>query len=341
MFLRRWLGLGAAAIVPAGMVDRASAATVSPAGTPQSTVRLQVPPEPVATTVAAPEPMATSQGGVCIEPSIASPCGCLDPSSQVCCDDEICTGVCTASDGCCTVSSDTTDAGRGEVCGDHCCHPHLEPADADYSECCDGSCCAGHCYGEDLCCPVEQFCPGLIEDRCCAAGERCCSADSTGNRCIPGGEGSCCAVDECVAAADACYVTCDAGFCRQHVCNDGAICCPGGVNGFSCVAGNCCGDADCAAGEICIDGSCAMVECQVDGDCTEGDACTTATCQGGSCSYAPLCAGDCAVCVDGVCSTDDTLCGLCGMCNAGHCTPVVCPTGYSCYELTGECLGIA
>ena len=341
-FLRRMVGLGIAAMATGRVAQQATAEPAPVPGTPHSTVHLLEPSEPAALPSKTPGPTAVSADGLCIEPSIASVCGCLDPNSQVCCRDEVCTGVCTARDGCCAVSSDTTVAGRGEVCGDHCCHPHLDVAHAGYSECCGDQCCAGHCYGEDLCCPVDQFCAGAIEDRCCAADERCCGAGTTGNVCIPGGADSCCAVDECVVTADACYVSCEAGFCRQHVCNDGAVCCAGSANGFACVAGNCCGDIDCAASAVCRDGVCtALVECTVDDDCTGGDACSTATCTDGSCSYAPLCVGDCAICVDGMCSTDDTLCGLCGRCDAGVCTPVVCPAGYSCFTATGECLGIA
>jgi hypothetical protein len=144
-----------------------------------------------------------------------------------------------------------------------------------------------------------------------------------------------------VAEANACYVSCEAGFCRQHICDDSAFCCPDASGNVSCVDGNCCTDADCGAGEACVTGICTAVECFVDGDCTAGDACSVATCQDGACNYAPLCEGECATCADGVCSTDDSICGLCGTCDAGTCTPVVCPDGYTCYDVTGECLGIA
>ena len=107
------------------------------------------------------------------------------------------------------------------------------------------------------------------------------------------------------------------------------------------MAGDCCSDADCASGEACLGGYCTAVECFVDTDCVDGDACSIATCQEGVCSYAPLCEGECATCSEGVCSTDDSICGLCGTCDGGICTPVACPEGYSCYDVTGECLGIA
>jgi hypothetical protein len=339
-FLRRLFGLGAAAAATGGLADRAMAAPITKLGTPNSTVPLQEPSEP--TLPSEPSLGARDQSsGICVEPLQASECGCLDPATQLCCQDEICTGVCTAKDGCCNVSTDKTVIERGETCGDHCCHPHLDPSHTNYSECCDASCCAGHCYGEHLCCPVAQYCPGTVSDLCCGEDERCCGAGTDGNVCIPGDDGSCCGVEDCAADADACYVTCDAGFCHQHVCDDGAVCCPDSSGAVSCVTGNCCTDADCGAGEACLGGICTAVECFVDGDCTGGDACSIATCQDGACSYAPLCEGECATCSEGVCSTDDSLCGLCGTCDAGTCTPVVCQDGYSCYDLTGECLGIA
>lgn len=339
--MRRLLGVGTAIAATGSTAGRSLAASVSDAVAPQSTTYLQ---EPGEFGGSAPPPQQTIavQDAICIAPLIEADCGCLDPNSEVCCQDAVCSGVCTVADGCCNVSTDTTVAERGEICGDHCCHPHLDPTNTAYSECCDNSCCAGHCYGEDLCCPVDHFCPGKVDDRCCAEGERCCGAGTSGNVCIPGGEDSCCTVDDCVIAAGACYVSCDAGFCRQHICNDGALCCSDGVGGVACVAGNCCGDADCGAGEICQAGQCTTsVECLSDGDCTAGGACSIGACHDGACVYAPLCPGDCATCADGVCSTDDTICGLCGACNAGTCAPVVCPDGYTCYAATGECLGIA
>ncbi len=340
-FVRRLLGAGVAVFATSRTAERSLAAPVAETAEPQSTVRLQEPGE-LGVSTQAPEQTIAVQDGICIAPLIESDCGCLDPNSEVCCQDAVCSGVCTAADGCCNVSTDTTVVERGELCGDHCCHPHLDPADPGYSECCDNSCCAGHCYGEDLCCPVDLFCPGTIEDLCCSADERCCGADSADNICIPAGEGSCCGVDECTVEAGACYVSCDAGFCRQHICNEGAVCCPGSAGGVSCVPGDCCSDADCAAGEVCHAGYCsAAVECLVDTDCIAADTCIIATCQDGACVFAPLCPGDCATCADGVCATDGTMCGLCGACNAGVCAPVVCPEGYTCFDATGECLGIA
>lgn len=341
-FVRWCFGIGAATAVAGHLNDRALAAPVQSDNASTPPVRLQQPGEPRIPVASPANPTAPTQNEMCIEPLIAAVCGCLDPNSQVCCEEAVCTGVCTMADGCCALSNDQSMIERGEICGDHCCHPHLDPTHADYSECCDGNCCAGHCYGEDLCCPVDRFCPGLSSDRCCTEDERCCGAGTTGNSCIPNGNDSCCGIDECVAAAGACYVSCDAGFCRQHICNDGAICCPDSAGGVGCIVGNCCSDTDCAAGEICQNSSCtATVECMTDTDCTAEGACSMGTCQDGSCQYAPRCPGECATCLDGICSTDTTLCGLCGACDAGVCTPVVCPDGYSCYAATGECLGIA
>lgn len=341
-FLRRAFGVGTAALGGLAAESALAGPIVTP-GVPNSTVPLHEPSEP-GSPVAVPASTTNTPSdpnAICLEPLQTSECGCLDPATQLCCQDAICTGVCTDKDGCCNVSSDKNQTSRGEVCGDHCCHPHLDPANSDYSECCDQSCCAGHCYGENLCCAVDRFCPGAGSDLCCDADERCCGAGTANNACIPGGEGSCCSVDDCAATADACYVSCDAGFCRQHICSADAVCCADGTGNVACVAGNCCGDGDCAAGEACLAGTCATVECLSDGDCAAADACSVATCSNGACHSAPLCAGACATCADGICSTDDTLCGLCGACNAGACVPVTCPDGYACYEATGECLGIA
>jgi hypothetical protein len=340
VFLRRLFGVGAAAAVAGPTVDDARADQRAIAAAPGSTVPLHEPSEPSAP----PAPPAVAQqpeDAICPEPLQSTACGCLDPNTQTCCQDEICTGVCTAADGCCNVSSDINLVARGEVCGEHCCHPHLDPSHVDYSECCDQTCCAGYCYGENLCCAVDRFCPGTVEDRCCGENERCCGADTDVNVCIPAGEGSCCGVDECVADASACYVSCEAGFCRQHICDADAFCCVDSAGVPACVAGNCCSDSDCAAGEACLDAVCTAVECFVDADCSEGDACQVATCMDGACNYAALCAGECATCAEGVCATDDTLCGPCATCDAGICSPVVCPDGFMCYEGTGECLGIA
>ena len=147
-FLRRLFGVGAAVAVSGGAAERAMAAPITSPGTPNSTVPLQEPTEPTAPQNSSVGQSQTESAAICLEPLVATDCGCLDPATQTCCQDDICTGECTAKDGCCTVSADKTVAERGEVCGDHCCHPHLDPAHADYSECCDNSCCAGHCYGE-------------------------------------------------------------------------------------------------------------------------------------------------------------------------------------------------
>lgn len=343
-FLRRMFGVGAAVAVSGTIADQTLAAPIAVPGTPNSTVPLQEPSEPtVPSNVLAPNQTSTQTGdsGICVAPLISTDCGCLDPKTQNCCQDEICSGTCTAKDGCCNVSSDKTVADRGEVCSDHCCHPHLDPSNANYSECCGTSCCAGHCYGEDLCCPVNQFCPGTNGDLCCGAGELCCGAGTESNICIPGGAGACCGLADCAVESGACYVGCEAGFCHQHYCDDGAVCCDDGAGGVACAAGDCCNDAGCGAGQACLGGYCTAVECFGDGDCTAGDACSVATCQDGVCNYAALCEGECMVCSDGACVTDDSICGLCGTCDGGTCTPVVCQDGYSCYDQTGECLGIA
>ena len=337
-FLRRLFGVSAAAVVGAGAIQGTLAAPGLGSG-PNSTDPLREPSEPTAP----PQILQTKpeQDVICLEPLIESDCGCLDPETQTCCQDAVCTGLCTAKDGCCNVSTDSSDPTRGEVCGDHCCHSHLDPGNASYSECCDSTCCSGHCYGENLCCPVASFCPGTVTDLCCGGSERCCGAGTSANACIPGGDDSCCAVDECALDAGACYVSCEVSVCRQHYCNDGAVCCADAAGAPICAAGDCCNDANCGVGEACLGGYCAAVECFVDGDCTGADACTLATCSSGSCSYAPACEGECATCDGGICSTDDSLCGLCGTCDAGTCTPVGCPEGFSCYAETGECLGIA
>lgn len=336
--LRRLFGVGAATVAGARTIESTLAAPARADSGSGTILPLQEPDEPNLPTeqpVSSTVPQA-GDDGTCPEPLEASDCGCLDPATQMCCQDQLCTGVCTPKDGCCNVSTDRTLTTRGEVCGDYCCHPHLDPSDADYSECCDQSCCAGHCYGENLCCPVDQFCPGASEDLCCGTGERCCGAGTESNACIPAGVNSCCGVDDCPLEDGACSVSCDANFCRQHICAEGAVCCTN-----ACVTGNCCGDGDCAADQACLAGVCTTVECFTDSDCITADACSVPTCNAGTCSYVPLCPGECSTCTDGVCSTDDTLCGLCGTCEAGTCTPVVCPDGYSCYEETGECLGIA
>ncbi len=337
-FVRRLLGAGAAAVIGGGSI-RGGLAAQAPAGTPSSTEPLREPSEPVSPTQVVQSLAAEAE--ICVEPLVETDCGCLDPATQTCCQDAICTGRCTSKDGCCNVSTDQTDTTRGEVCGDHCCHPHLDPGNANYSECCDNACCAGHCYGENLCCPVASFCPGIDNDLCCAAGELCCGAGSNANTCIPGGAGACCSVTDCALEPGACYVTCEIGVCRQHVCADGAVCCANAAGAPICVTGNCCNDANCGVGEACLGGVCTAVECFVDADCAGADACTLATCSNGACSYSPACPGACATCSEGVCSTDDTLCTLCETCDAGTCIPVECPDGYSCYAETGECLGIA
>jgi hypothetical protein len=335
-FLRRLFGVGAAAAVGGGTIQGTLAAPVLGEG-PTSTDVLHEPSEPVAPRTL-PQPQS-SQDDICLEPLVETECGCLDSATQSCCQDAVCTGICTGEDGCCDVSSDLTDTTRGEVCGDHCCHPHLDPTNASYTECCDSTCCAGHCYGENLCCPVASFCPGTVTDLCCADGELCCGAGTDANVCIPGGV--CCSVDDCTAEPNACYVSCDAGVCHQHYCTDGAVCCADEAGAPGCVAGNCCNDANCGVGEACLNGLCTAVECYTAADCTEADACTLATCTDGACVYSPACAGECATCADGICSTDAALCGLCGTCDGGACIPVECPEGYSCYAETGECLGIA
>lgn len=338
VFLRRLFGMGAATVVGGSTIQDSLAAPIF-GDAPNSTVTLHEPTEPKGQP-AAPQSRA-AQDDVCLEPLVDTECGCLDPETQTCCQDAICTGVCTEKDGCCNVSSDLTDTTRGEVCGDECCHPHLMPTDSNYSECCDDTCCAGHCYGENLCCPVANFCPGTETNLCCGADELCCGAGTASNTCIPGGAGACCSVDDCVKEPDACYVSCEVGVCRQHFCADGAICCSDASGLPICTAGNCCTDADCGVGEACVGGHCTAVECRSDADCAQTDACLLGTCLDGACSYAPACEGECATCTDGICSTDDTLCGLCGTCDGGTCIPVECPAGFSCYPETGECLGIA
>lgn len=338
-FLRRLFGVGAAASVGGAKIQGTLAAPIV-AGGPKSTIALHEPTEPKGSpAVLQPQP---GQDVICLEPLVESECGCLDRATQSCCEGAVCTGACTATDGCCNVSADLTDTTRGELCGEQCCHPHLAPTNTNYSECCGNACCNGHCYGEDLCCPVTNFCPGADTDRCCAAGERCCGANTSGNTCIPGGAGACCSVEDCAVEAGACYVSCEVGVCRQHYCNEGAVCCADAAGAPVCTAGDCCNDASCGVGEACLGGYCTPVECRVDADCAEADTCILATCDTGVCSYAPTCPGECATCSDGVCSTDATLCGLCGTCDAtGTCIPVECPEGFSCYAETGECLGIA
>lgn len=335
-FVRRLVGSVAAIGLARGPVESATAARLPTVPGPSSTLPLREPSEP--TPSAGP---AQRQPETCPEPLVLTDCGCLDSATQTCCQDDVCTGVCTAKDGCCNVSADTTLSSRGEVCDDHCCHPHLDPADPGYSECCAGSCCAGRCYDEDRCCPTSRFCPGTVTDLCCAEGERCCGAGTAANVCIPGGAGACCAQSDCDAAPNACSVSCESGFCRQHICNSGAVCCPTASGDLACITGNCCNDASCGIGEACLNGYCTPVECFGDTDCSSADPCIVGSCVAGACTFAPRCAGECATCRDGICSTDDTLCGPCATCTAGLCAPVVCPDGFTCYAETGECLGIA
>ncbi|MCA9859778.1 MAG: hypothetical protein KC438_08655 [Thermomicrobiales bacterium] len=333
-FIRRLFGIGAATVAGTSVVDSSLAAPAI-ADTLESTQRFAEPTEP-RRTASAPQSTET-----CAAPLVVAECGCIDPTTQSCCRNDICSGVCTAGDGCCNDSADTSDPTRGEVCGNSCCHPYLDSSTPGYSECCGGACCDGHCYGEQLCCAIDQFCPGIDHDLCCGAGERCCGAGTSSNSCIPAGDESCCSVTECFVAPESCYVSCEAGFCRQHYCDDGAVCCGDSIGNVACVAGNCCNDAYCAAGEACLAGVCTAVECFVDTDCTAGEPCTTATCDAGICTYVSTCTGECSVCVDGVCTVDDSVCGLCGVCDAGACIPIECPEGFSCYPETGECLGIA
>lgn len=226
----------------------------------------------------------------------------------------------------------------GEVCGSDCC--------PSGSECCDGACCVGHCYGEELCCPNDNWCDAA--GACCPDGATCC--DELG--CIVFEEGDCGCAGECPDGFECCGGQCCAtGYCA------GVVCCALGVCGDICLGHE---DQACCDGLIyfpgfqyCCDGHIIEGECCVSGGCAEGSECCGGTCcpsgacAGEVCCEFGACGGECLasdnhrccagtpynrltrVCCDGqtffgnCCGEDD--CQECARCEGHQCNRGSCP----------------
>lgn len=156
-----------------------------------------------------------------------------------------------------------------DKCGPDCCTPE--------AECCDNACCNGHCYGEELCCPYDNWCAAASQ--CCASGETCCGELG----CVLIEEGDCGCSGKCPQGFECCGDQCCAsGYCA------GSVCCALGVCGDTCLSaegnqccngveydpdtqiccsgeaknGNCCRDQDCPGlCELCLDNQCREVDC--------------------------------------------------------------------------------
>lgn len=156
----------------------------------------------------------------------------------------------------------------GGACGSECCHVG--------TECCDGACCFGDCYGEELCCPYDNWCAAASE--CCAAGETCCGElgcilseegdcgcdgvcpdgfECCGNECCANGYcagTTCCALSPC---GDACLTSEDQGCCAGTAYTlEGNVCCSDTI-----YAGVCCGDEACGTCSKCVDHRCTQATC--------------------------------------------------------------------------------
>lgn len=84
-----------------------------------------------------------------------------------------------------------------DKCGPDCC-----PAEA---ECCDAACCYGHCYGQELCCPGDNWCDAVGE--CCPEGTVCCGES--------GCQDVCCAPNACGGACGGCE---EGQICQNGLC---------------------------------------------------------------------------------------------------------------------------
>lgn len=222
-----------------------------------------------------------------------------------------------------------------QKCGPDCCNPTgVGPL---HSECCDNACCYGHCFGEELCCPTDNYCPGAnrAQDLCCPDGERCCGAGASGNVCVDLAAGQCCSTGDCGSPGPGeCARECVAGLCVPVVCSEGQICCEGAcVSSQSFVAcpsdpagccdlsagENCCGAGGCCPGNLCneIGGVC----------CEPGErACGTGE---NACCEPPLqCCG----------SGSASVCCQPGFCLGGNvcCSGGEIPCGSACC-LSGQC----
>lgn len=184
-------------------------------------------------------------------------------------------------------------------CGSDCC-----PADA---QCCDSACCFGICYGEELCCPLENWCDS--SGTCCSAGTVCCGAAG----CVPG-EACCAGIPFDPGTHFCCGDTIVAGACCElGGCAEGVTCCAGACVDLR-VTGNCCDSSHCNTSDLCRPEVCensvcvagASIECPAPIDqCRLGGSCDPAT---GECivSYAPYgtpCSDGNPHCIGGACCT--------------------------------------
>lgn len=225
----------------------------------------------------------------------------------------------------------------GGACGPECCHVG--------TECCDNACCFGHCYGEELCCPYENWCAAASE--CCAAGETCC--DEQG--CILIEDGDCGCDGACPDGFERCGSQCCAhGYCAGTTCcaigvcgdaclvNEGDLCC--GIQPYDPQVSYCC-DGTLSAGECCTFEACeAGFECCNDDCCPAGHCASEGCCAGAACGNHCMdeanegcCAGmiyqlEGNVCCDGVVTQggccDDEICGTCSRCVNHRCTQASC-----------------
>lgn len=192
----------------------------------------------------------------------------------------------------------------GETCGAACC--------LIGSECCDGSCCFGHCYGEELCCPYDNWCDAA--NQCCQDGETCCEEQG----CIVIEEGDCGCDGECPQGFECCGGQCCAtGFCA------GEVCCALGVCGGACLTDvdqACCGTQPydpvthyCCAGTVVQGACCASSGCETGFECCGGTCCASGNCIFEECCERGICQGGCMqegleCCADLLYDPNDVIC---------------------------------
>jgi hypothetical protein len=227
------------------------------------------------------------------------------------------------------------------ACGPDCCTgEHGDPPLPGHSECCDNACCFGVCYGEELCCPLEDFCPGGddTEGNCCTDNTTCCRGGTNDRACVDLAViGNCCTEADCGDPCQVCNLethTCEP---RCDVATE--VCCTEQAGPGVCVTGACClGAPSCGAGEIC---------CQSDGGtvCMEGSTCDPSVCpcenQADCCTINDVFIGCVDLTQEGACCTDAVCDDLDdpGNCLAGVCSGFQCIQRSSCDPLQVCCDG--
>lgn len=277
------------------------------------------------------------------------------PEHSECCDNACCLGTCYGEELCCPTNEQGTDLFPLPPSHKVCDGPDGQVCCESVQQCCfvDGCCdtvCYGGMVGNDFCCDVDRFCPGIDQESglCCAGGETCCGAGTAENVCVDLSlEGSCCTIDDCSLDPGGCPVVCAANQCLPAPCDAGEVCCNGAccpADRCNVAAGVCCDDgqsvcgsdvdACCAAPLVCCAGSatcCSDAQCNDSGFCCSGDdiACLGDCCPAERCGAGGCCEPGMIACGAGCCDSATQYCTESQTC--------ACTSGQCCNGDTSTC----